>query len=274
MLSLLPKMPARSGLPVRMSSVAVCALAVSHSAGASATRFRPQASNAALAPSYRAWPVDWVMMPCRMATLLPAARLSQKYLPASAAPATLSVPMNVTPSLEPLVSMNTTGMPAAIAASTDGPSATGSVGASAMPPTPWVIASSIWVIWDWTSDSSGGDITVTSTPYVAPISLAPASTAAQNGLPPPGPFMFTMSFLPAAAPGSAAPALGAGDWAITGATTARARAAPPMKPISFLSTLSPPNHATSGRRAIDTMVRRRLLLRDPIECSVPPSASG
>ena len=104
------------------------------------------------------------MIPCRIATLPPAGTFSHRYPAARAAPASLSVPMNVTPSLLPLVSMNTTGMPAAMAASTAGASATGSVGASAMPATPWVMASSIWVICAWTSDSAGGDTTLTLTP--------------------------------------------------------------------------------------------------------------
>ena len=46
-------------------------------------------------------------------------------------------PMKVTPSFDPLVSIKTTGMPFALAASTTGASALGSVGARAMPSTPW-----------------------------------------------------------------------------------------------------------------------------------------
>ncbi|MFN8620477.1 MAG: hypothetical protein U0869_07005 [Chloroflexota bacterium] len=127
----------------------------------------------------------------------PAARLSQKYLPASAAPATLSV-LDERDAVVAALGVDEHDLDAGGDRLIHGwGQRHGSVGASAMPATPWVIASSIWVIWDWTSDSSGGDITVTSTPYLAPIFLG-TLTAAQNGLPPPGPFMLTMSFLPAA----------------------------------------------------------------------------
>src|SRR5512137_3103048 len=87
--------------------------------------------------------------------------------------------------------MNTTLTPLSSAFLTTGASAAGSVGASAMPSTPLVSASSIWAICAGTSDSVGGAITVTCTPSALPASSAPFSTAAQNGLPPPGPFMFT-----------------------------------------------------------------------------------
>ncbi len=188
-LSLEPKIALMFGLPARIVSVTARPLARSHSAVCSATTLRPQPSSPDLAPSARACPVDWLIRPWRIATSEPDSTLSQIYFAARAAPAWLSVPMKLTPSLTPRVSTNTTGIPAALAASTTGASAFGSVGASAMPATPWAMRSSIWLIWAWTSDSAGGATTTTSTPSSSPLALAPASTAAQNGLPAPGPFM-------------------------------------------------------------------------------------
>src|SRR5262245_44708691 len=57
-----------------------------------------------------------------------------------------------------------------------------------MPLASW---SSICAIWAATSDSVGGASTTTSTPSALPFSSAPRCTAAQNGLPAPGPFMST-----------------------------------------------------------------------------------
>src|SRR5687768_16117436 len=97
--------------------------------------------------------------------------------------------MKVTPSLMPLVSTKTTPTPCALAWSTIGASAFGSVGAMAMASMPLASWSSTWLICVCTSLSTGGDSTTRSTPSSAALSLAPCSTAAQNGLPAPGPFM-------------------------------------------------------------------------------------
>ena len=99
--------------------------------------------------------------------------------------------MNVTPSLMPLVSTKTTPTPCALASSTTGASAFGSVGAMASASMPLASWSSTWLICDCTSLSAGGDSTTRSTPSSAALSLAPCSTAAQNGLPAPGPFMLS-----------------------------------------------------------------------------------
>jgi hypothetical protein len=51
------------------------------------------------------------------------------------------------------------------------------------------IWSSIWAIWACTSVSAGGARTTKFTPRPLAASRAPRSTAAQKGLPEPGPFM-------------------------------------------------------------------------------------
>ena len=71
MLSFDAKMPLMLGCAVKMFSVAAWPLAVSQSPGCIATTLRPQAVKPALAPSERNLPVDWVMMPCRIATSEP-----------------------------------------------------------------------------------------------------------------------------------------------------------------------------------------------------------
>ena len=142
-----------------------------------------------MAPLARAWPVDCVMMPCKIATSDPFSILEQMKSAASLAPTSLFVPMKVTPALVPLVSTKTTGTFLALAASTTGARALGSVGARARPAMPLASISSSCPICAWTSDSAGGDMTTTSTPSSLPFASAPACTAAQNGLPAPGPFM-------------------------------------------------------------------------------------
>src|SRR4029079_14151223 len=103
------------------------------------------------------------------------------------------------PSLMPLVSMKTTPTPCLIASSTTGFSALGSVGAMASASTFLVSWSSTRLIWPWMSLSSGGATTTRSTPSSLALASAPAWTAAQNGLPEPGPFIATTTVVALAA---------------------------------------------------------------------------
>src|SRR5512136_648615 len=204
--SLLAKTAATSGLAVRTFSITVWPLARSESAACLATTVSPHALNASSAPPMRSMCVCWLITPVISATLPLPPSCWQINSPASLPPLRLFVPMNVNASAQsPLVSTNNTGILAALALSNVGFNPLTSVGATMIALTFLVIWSSIWLIWVATSVSAGGANTTMSTLLAAAVSLAPFSTSAQNGLPPPGPFMLSKSVTLAA--GAAAPPL-------------------------------------------------------------------
>src|SRR5512137_937636 len=195
-----------SGLAVRTFSITVWPFARSESAACLATTVIPQALSASSAPPMRSMCVCWLITPVISATLPLLPSFWQMHTPANLPPFRLFVPMNVSASAQsPLVSTNNTGILAAFALSNVGFNPFTSVGATRIALTFLVIWSSIWLICVATSVSAGGANTTMSTLLAAAVSLAPFSTSAQNGLPPPGPFMLSKSVtLAGAAVGAAA----------------------------------------------------------------------